>query len=69
MNPINEFLDVASAVEQRVIAMEMQVNELVLSHEDSTWQLALSSRKTRADFILTSGGIRAMTESGATFSR
>ena len=49
--------------------MEMQVDELVLSHEDSTWQLVVSSRKTRADLILTFGGIRAMTESGATFSR
>jgi len=45
--------------------MQMQVYELVLAHEDSTWQLAVSSRKTRADLILTSGGIRAMTESGA----
>ena len=43
----------------------MQVDELVFGHEDSTWQLALSSWKTGADFILTSGGIRAMTESGA----
>jgi hypothetical protein len=42
MNPINEFLDVASAVEQGVIAMEMQMNELILAHEDSTWQLAFS---------------------------
>jgi hypothetical protein len=42
MNPVNKFLDVASAVEQRVITMEMQVNELVLAHEDSTWLLAFS---------------------------
>src|SRR4030081_1296095 len=42
MNPINEFFDVASAVEQGVIAMQMQVNELVLAHEDSTWLLAFS---------------------------
>jgi hypothetical protein len=33
LNPIDEFLNVASAVEQRVIAMQMQVDELVLGHE------------------------------------
>src|ERR1700686_1686356 len=36
MNPVNKFLDVASAVDQRVIAMEMQVDELILAHEDSS---------------------------------
>ncbi len=34
MNPVNEFLDVASAVEQGVITVQMQVDELVLAHED-----------------------------------
>jgi hypothetical protein len=33
LNPINKFLDVASAVEQRVIAMQMKMDELVLGHE------------------------------------
>jgi hypothetical protein len=33
MNPVNKFLDVASAVEQRVVAMQMEVDELVLAHE------------------------------------
>jgi hypothetical protein len=33
LNPIDEFLNVASAVEQRVIAMQMQVDELVFGHE------------------------------------
>jgi hypothetical protein len=33
MHAIDEFLDVASAVEQRIIAMQMQVDELVLAHE------------------------------------
>jgi hypothetical protein len=43
MNPINEFLDVASAVEEGVIAMQMQVDELVLGHEAlSFWLLAFS---------------------------
>jgi hypothetical protein len=36
MDSIYEFLDVASAVEQRIIAMQMQVDELVLGHEGST---------------------------------
>ena len=40
MNPVNKFLDVASAIEQGVIAMQMEVDELVLAHEDSTWLLA-----------------------------
>jgi hypothetical protein len=44
MNPINEFFDVASSVEEGVIAMQMQVDELVLAHEDSTWPLALADR-------------------------
>jgi membrane-anchored protein YejM (alkaline phosphatase superfamily) len=33
MNPLNKFFDVASAIEQRVIAVEMQVNEFSLGHE------------------------------------
>jgi hypothetical protein len=41
LNPVNEFLDVASAVEQRVIAMQMQVDELVLAHE-ALWLLVFS---------------------------
>jgi hypothetical protein len=44
MNPVNKFLDVASAIEQGVIAMQMEVDELVLAHEDSTWLLALADR-------------------------
>jgi hypothetical protein len=36
MDAVDEFLDVASAVEQRIIAMQMQVDELVLGHEGST---------------------------------
>jgi len=40
MNPVNKFLDVASAIEQGVIAMQMEVDELVLAHEDCTWLLA-----------------------------
>src|ERR1700738_2121439 len=42
MNPINKFLDVASAVEQGVIAMQMEGNDLVFGHEGSTWLLAFS---------------------------
>src|ERR1700686_4847187 len=34
MNPVNKFLDVASAIEQGVITMKMQVDELILAHED-----------------------------------
>jgi hypothetical protein len=56
MNPVYELFDVASAVEQRVIAMQMQVDELVLAHED-------------LGFILKAGGNRAMPESGAIVSR
>jgi hypothetical protein len=33
MNPVNKFLNVASAVEQRIIAVQMEVDELVLAHE------------------------------------
>jgi hypothetical protein len=40
MNALDQFLDVASAVEQRVIAMQMQVDELILAHEGS-WILVL----------------------------
>jgi hypothetical protein len=40
VDPVNKFLDVASAIEQGVIAMQMEVDELVLAHEDSTWLLA-----------------------------
>src|ERR1019366_3088020 len=36
LDPINEFLNVASAVEQRVIAVEMQMDELLLAHERLT---------------------------------
>ena len=43
LDPIDEFLDVASTVEQGVIAMQMQVDELVLGHEGSFWQLTLGS--------------------------
>jgi hypothetical protein len=30
---MDEFVDVASAVEQRIIAMQMQMDELILAHE------------------------------------
>ena len=40
---LDEFLNVASAVEQGVIAMQMQVDELVLGHEGGFWLLALGS--------------------------
>jgi hypothetical protein len=41
MNPVNQFLDVTSAVEQRVVAVQMQVDELVLAHEAlGLWLLA-----------------------------
>jgi ketol-acid reductoisomerase len=33
VDALDEFLNVASAVEQRIIAMQMQVDELVLGHE------------------------------------
>jgi len=41
MDALDQFLDVAGAVEQRVVAMQMQVDELVLAHEVlSDWILA-----------------------------
>jgi hypothetical protein len=33
VNAMDEFVDVASAVEQRIIAMQMQMDELILAHE------------------------------------
>jgi len=56
MNPVDEFLNVASAIEQRVIAMQMQVDESVLAHEDFG---------SGIDFILTVAGNRATPETGA----
>ena len=33
LNALDKFLDVAGAIEQRIIAMQMQMDELVLAHE------------------------------------
>jgi hypothetical protein len=33
VDALDKFFNVASAVEQRIIAMQMQVDELVLGHE------------------------------------
>src|SRR5208282_1332694 len=41
MHTVDKFFDIAGAVEQGVIAVQMQVDELVLRHEGSTWQLIL----------------------------
>ena len=36
VNALDQFLDVASAVEQRIITMQMQMDELIFAHEGST---------------------------------
>jgi hypothetical protein len=38
LNALDKFLNVASAVEQRIIAMKMQVDELILAHEDGAYR-------------------------------
>jgi hypothetical protein len=40
LNAFDEFLNVASAVEQRIIAMQMQMYELVLAHEDCAYLIS-----------------------------
>jgi hypothetical protein len=43
MDPINQFLNVASAVKEGIIAMQMEMDELVLAHEGLTFWAFLSS--------------------------
>jgi hypothetical protein len=43
VDALHKFLNVAGAVEQRIITMQMKMDELILSHEDGTQLSALKN--------------------------